>query len=333
MKKNLPPLFLCTTLAVVFFLSCKHNDKQAEKEEGITNVSTSKELSELNEKIMADSGNAELFYSRAKYFMSIHDYTAALTDMSQTMHRDSTKPVYYITLSDLYLYTNQTGKSKIALEKCISIDPKNTDAMLKLAELYFYVKKYQESINYLNDALKIDNYISKAYFLKGMNFKELGDTAKSISAMITATEQDPDYFSAYMELGLLYAAQKNKLAVDYYNNALRINSGSTQALYNKAKFFQDIKEWNSSDSIYGILLKMDPKYKNAYYNLGAIALVNKQYEKAIKNFSNAINTDPKYTEAYYARGTAYLQLKDKTKAKADYQMAIQIDPEYLPAKN
>ena len=55
-----------------------------------------------------------------------------------------------------------------------------------------------------------------------MKYKDLGDTAKAISSMQTAVEQDQQYYNAYMQLGILCAAQRNKLAVDYYKNALKV---------------------------------------------------------------------------------------------------------------
>jgi tetratricopeptide (TPR) repeat protein len=312
---------------------CRNDRKREEPSVPVSTISTPKELQDLNEKIRFDSTSATLYYTRAKYYLNVRDFNASLIDMSRVMQLDSMKPEYYLTIAELYMDGSHTSKSKAALEKCLSMDPKNTDALLKLAELYFYVKKYQESINYINDALKINNFLSKGYFLKGLNFKEIGDTSKAISSLVTATEQDPEYYGAFEELGVLYAAKKNSLAIGYFDNALRIDPKSTETLYNEGKFFQDTKEWEKAMASYQDLLKIEPNFKHAHYNLGAIELVkNKACDKAIKHFTDAINADANYFEAYYARGTAYLQKGDKSKARSDYQMALQIDPEDGPSK-
>lgn len=331
MARIIPNSIIIATFACII-AACGSGDKNTDQQSSSYEpIPASKELSELNERLKTDSSNAGLFYERAKCYMDIHDYNAALIDMSRVMRLDSTKPQYYITISDLYLYANLTGRSKTALEKCLALDPKNTAAMLRLAELYFYVKKYQESINYINEALKIDEHISQAYFLKGMNFRELGDTAKAISSMITATEQAPEYYKAFLEVSVLYAAQKNKLALSYCDNALRIDPTSIEALYIKGNYYLDNKDWDNAIKTYDELLKVEPKYKYAHYNLGAIALNAKKYDDAIIHFTNAINIDPKYAEAYFGRGTCYVQKNDKTKAKIDYQMAAQVAPGYTPA--
>ena len=324
-------LVLIAITSCVF--GCGNVKKETDQQTSIQTVSTPKELQELNEKILKDSTNATLYYTRSKYYITVRDFIAAELDLSRVMKLDSMKPEYYITLSDIYLYGNHTSKSKSSLEKCLSLDPKNTDAMLKLAELYFYVKKYEESIKYINDALKVNTYLSKAYFLKGMNFKELGDTAKAISSMVTATEQDPEYYTAYVEIASLYAAKKNDLAISYFDNALRIDPKSTEALCAKGEFFQDVKEYDNAIKTYNAVLKLDPKYKYAHYNLGAIDLINKKYDTAIIHFTDAISSDGKYAQAYYARATCYLQKNDNAKAKLDYQLAAEADPAFQPAKD
>jgi len=64
-----------------------------------------------------------------------------------------------------------------------------------------------------------------------------------------------------------------------------------------AMFYQEHDELNSAIEEYTNILKIDPKYKAAHYNLGYIHLVYlKVYDVALKHFSNAILCDPNYAE-------------------------------------
>lgn len=337
--RSLKQLFLFIPLFAFAIAVCSCGNKTNEesttipKDTTATVDTTAAGLEALNKKILADPNNSDLYHQRAKYqFEKRKDVQAALGDMARALSIDSTKAPYFLTLSDLYFTVNKTGNAKAALEKALQIDPKNTEAMLKLAELYLYVKKYQESLNYINMALKADQYNAKGYFMKGMVYKETGDTATAISSMETAVEQDPGYYAAYLQLGILYAAKKNVLAESYYNNALKINPRSTEAMYDKGRFYQDMQNWNGAIQTYTQLLKIDPNYKYAHFNLGVIHLVNlKVYDEAIKHFTNAIQVDSQYKEAYYGRGTCYQALGDVQRAAADYQQALIIDPQYKPA--
>jgi tetratricopeptide (TPR) repeat protein len=319
---------------LLFFASCgtdTGNTGENPKTDSAV-ASAPAELKAINQEILASPNNPDLYHKRAKYYLANKSFDEGLADMSRAMNLDSTKAGYFLTLSDLYFSVNQSGNAKAALEKSIALDPKNVEAILKLAELYLYVNKSDKSIEYINQALKIDQYNAKAYFMKGMNYKDLKDTAKAISSMQTAVEQDQQYYNAYMQLGILCAGQKNKLAVDYYKNALRIQPKSVEAWYALGKFYQDAGDWNNAIGTYSTLLKFDNN-KNVMYNLGVIHLVAlKAYNKALEYFTGAINIDPKYVEAYYGRGVCYQEMKEPKKALAEFQTCLSINPDYEPAK-
>jgi tetratricopeptide (TPR) repeat protein len=321
----------------IFLLDSCGGDKApaADKEpakDTVTNT-TSDTLKKLNDAIAADPHSADALYQRAKYYLQKKDYHGSYTDMMQVLSIDSSKAPYFLTLADVYFFTNKTSGSKRALEKAVALDDKNVDALLKLAELFLYVSKSDKSIEYINKALKIDQYNAKAYFMKGMNYKDLKDTARAISSMQTAVEQDQNYYHAYMQLGILWAAKKNPVAIQYYKNAIRIVPNSTEAWYAIGKFYQDSGDWENAITTYKALIAARSHNKYASYNLGVIYLVNlKKYQLALEHFTEAVQQDPNYTEAYYGRGVTYHALKDDKQAMDNYQQCLRINPDYKPAQ-
>ena len=332
-RKKSSVFTIVVSMAIFLFLtSCGDQPKKIEvKKSDSTSVKTPEALSKLNDSINSEPQNPNLYYHRANYYCKTQQIDMGMNDIQKAIQIDSTKSEYYITLSDLCFVSNKTGDSKTALEKAVKLNDKNINALLKLAELHLYVKQNDQSIEYLNQVLKIDQYNSKAYFMKGMNFKELKDTAKAISSMQTAVEQDQQYYNAYMQLGLLCAAKNKKVAADYYKNAIRIQPKSVEAWYDLGKFYQDEHDWNNAMGTYSTLLTFDQN-KNAAYNLGAINLLEiKNYPKAIEYFTAAINIDAKYVDAYYGRGLSLLANKNKEEAIKDFNTCLSIDPAYSPA--
>ena len=291
------------------------------------------ELKKLNELLKADPNNSNLYYKRGKVYFGFKDYEAAIEDANRALKVDSLKTdSFYILLTDASFTAGKTRQAKEALERCIKNIPTSTKAYLKLAEMYFYVKKYQESINNINSALKLDPTLAIGYFLKGMCYKESGDTALAVSSMQTACEQDDKYYDAYVELGNLYAAKRNPLCIEYFNNALRVKPQSTEVIYFVGKFYQDTKRIPQAVDAYNKLLSLDKKNKHALYNLGAINYTFlKNLEKAKDYFTQAIDTDADYAEAYLARGICFEDLKELTDAEADYKMAVQSKTNFEPA--
>ena len=324
--KNFKVLLGLLSLTACLLFSCK-SDTNQKKDPNTSKIPG--RLDSLNNQIAQDPNNAELYNLRAKYFFNQKDLSAASKDILKAITLDSTKADFYVTISDIFFAAGQSSKSKRSLEKSLLIDPTSKDALTRMAELYLYVKDNKKSIEYLDKVLKVDVNYPKAYFIKGMNFKEMGDTSKAISSFQTTIEQDPEYYNAYIQLGLLYEAKHNPLALDYYNNALRIDPKSEEAMYNKGMFYQNNDQLNKAIETYTELLKMNPKNKFANYNLGYIHYEYlKVFKVAAEHFDRAIKCDSNYVEAIYMRGLSFEAMGDIQAAARDYNKALVLAPAY-----
>jgi tetratricopeptide (TPR) repeat protein len=329
MKKVFCIFLACLSLALLS--NCGHRQPGATDKKSPAD-STGRVLEDINTRLRNNPNSADLYEERAKYYAGKKEFSSALADMKRVMDIDSSKASYFLTLADISFMANKSGTSKRALEKCHTLDPKNTTCLMKLAELYFYVKKYQLSINYLDEALKLDPYSAKVYFMKGMNYKETGDTAKAISSMQTAVEQDNAYYNAYIQLGLLCGPKHKLLAEQYLGNALKLEPNNPEAIYDLAKLCQDENNYAKAEQLYKRLLAISSSFFDAHYNLGVMAVNAKLYPEALTHFGDAISTEPKNARGYYGRGYTYQQMGDVKNAAADYRYALTLDPDYEPAK-
>lgn len=71
----------------------------------------------------------------------------------------------------------------------------------------------------------------------------------------------------------------------------------------------------------------DPKYAEAYYNLGIIYMENGVSEKAIEAFTQALQHQPKLIPAHNNLGLAYLQKGLTDKAIQEFRAALEIGPD------
>lgn len=321
-------------LSFVLFSCGEHSDAEQsnKKADSLSIKLNSPELKAVNAELIKDASNAELYNKRAKVYLALKQFPEAKNDSKRAIKIDSTQAPFYLTLADIYFSENNTREAKELLEATAKKFPDNIESLLKLAELYFLVQRYQDGITYVNNALKLNENLAKAYYIKGSIYRESGDTSRAISNLETAVEQDNKYIDAYYDLGVLYAARRNPIALDYYNNALSINPNHEEANYAKAKLLQDIGKIDEALAQYDAILAKDKDCENCYYNRGAIYLeIKKDVKKAVAEFSKAIEINPNYVQAYFARGYAYSKLKDKESAKADYQMCLKIQPGYEAA--
>jgi tetratricopeptide (TPR) repeat protein len=329
------PIFLSSLLALLFFGSCNRQKEEGmsaaeeKKADSLSIKLNSPELKEVNAELLKSPNSAELYNKRAKIYLSLRQLDEAVHDANRAIRLDSIKDTYYLTLVDVYFARNNTRLAKELLEITEKKFPNNVETLMKLAELYFLVRQYQKGIDYVNKALKIDENLARAYYIKGSIYRESGDTAKAISSLETAIEQDNRYEDAFYDLGIIYAARKNPLAFDYYANALKINPSGLNARYAHAKLQQDLGKYDEALKEYDDTQTATKICDNCLYNMGAIYLeIKKDNKKAIEYFTKAITLNPNYAEAYYARGYAYTTLKDKASARADFNMCLKLQPNH-----
>ncbi|MBP7808064.1 MAG: tetratricopeptide repeat protein [Bacteroidia bacterium] len=327
-------IFFISVISILVSCSPKETTEEVvvTKNDSILDKLNSPELKAINEALLKDSNNDSLYNERARIYISLKQFDEALGDAARAIKLDSTKARNYVRLADVYFATNKTRFSKETLEAAVKKFPESTEALLKLAELFYLVRQYENAITHINKALKVDENMANAYYLKGSVFKEMGDTAKAISSLQTAIEQDPKFFDAFLDAGILYASRRNPLAFEYYDNALRLRPNNENVLFARARLLQDLNKTNEAIAAYKEILTLNKSNDGALYNLGAISFGKlKKTSEAIDYFSKAIAVNPEYVEAYFARGVCFEELKDFNNAKADYNMCLQIIKNYEPA--
>jgi tetratricopeptide (TPR) repeat protein len=283
--------------------------------------------------LASQPNNADAYWNRGKLEALNQSFAAALNDLTKAVLLDSTKSTYLCSLADADFRTGHTHEARDAFATAIRIDPKNTDALLKLAELYLYVKRYPDALDLVDQAIKVNPYIAKEYFLKGMIFIENHDTTKAISSIQTAVEQDPGYYDAYIQLGLLFANKGNAIALTYYDDATNLEPQNPESYYDKGMFYQFGGDDDDAIQAYQEAVQVDSVYKHAYYNLGVIYNEDKtDYNTSLGYFDKAIKCDTAYFMAYYGRGDCYQMLKQYNKAMADYAHAYRINPQFKAAE-
>jgi tetratricopeptide (TPR) repeat protein len=314
---------------VLLTVSCQQPVERKPQKVQPSADSASIEVEALNKQITLDSTNPENYYQRSRYYLEKKEINKALSDIGKAIELNNRNADYYVTLADLYLAMGKIPNCLDALKKAEEIDPENNDALLKLAEVYLILKDYRNSFDYTKKALDHDLNNPVAYFIRGYAYMEQGDTTLAIKSFQVAADQDQQYYNAYIELGLLYAAKKNPLAMSYLQTAVAIDPDRAEGYYLLGLAYQEQEIIPKAIETYEKLLVVSPEYKEAYYNLGYINLVYlHDFNKAIQYFDKALLLDPGYTDAYFNRGYSYELNGDFDSARKDYRKALEITPNY-----
>ncbi len=278
-------------------------------------TSTVPQLDKVTAEIKKDSLNPFLYYKRAQIYEANNDFKSAATDMFLALTLDSLRPEFYLYAAELFKKSAEPQRGIVLMNKAIAIDSSNTAYYVKAAELAYIdttVKgNYRLALDYLNAAIVRDPQNADIYFYKGTIFKETGDTTRAISSFQTATELNPRYYNAYVQIGLLLKNRNDKNAQKYLDNAIKVSQKPEDALYAKANILKD-------DA-----LELSDANK--------LSSAENKFSQAIENFKKVIELNYKNTEAYMGAAFCYYQLDSLEQAYHFYELATKISPTYAGA--
>lgn len=332
-------------LSLLLLAACgnnKGNEEMPENDQQEETEATDPVLDSLNSLIFSNPEDPDHFTSRARHFANTGNPVAAMNDIDRALRADSTFAPAYHLKGNLHFSQQDYNAAYEAYNNCITYDPNHQDGLLDAAYMESLLGNYAAAITNINTALRNDQYIPRAYYMKGQIYKQSGDTALAVSSYQTASELDPENYDAFLALALLYSDTGDDLAEEYFNTALSIDPENPEALYGKAMYYQenadgDTAMLNKAFPIYQQILEVDPGNAAAAYNQGYIYLEylsadnDSAYAKAADWFSEAIEIYPMYYQALYNRGLSFESMDMKDRAAKDYRKALAIQSDYEPA--
>lgn len=274
-------------------------------------------LADLEAELKSDSVGFKNWNSLASIYDSTGSYDKAIKAYSSSIQRDSNQYHVLMILADFYLKNSSLHRTDQLLRKAIEVDSTATEPRLKLAQLSIYFANYNQAFSYINSALKINVNIPQAYFMKGVCYKHLKDSTKTLSSYRTAVELNPNYFEAYIELGLISTLLKDSIGIQYYKNALEINSNSLEAMNGLAWSYQEFNRANESKKLYKMILANEGGNDIAKFNLAVIYLNEFEADSAIQLFEELELIEEVRKDVQFNLSQCYLIKGDKERS-AEY---------------
>jgi len=306
---------------------CNNSDTSQQTDSTLT-IEGTPAIADISQQIEREPNNAELYALRGRLFYDEEQYGAAISDLTNAIGRDSLNVAYYHLLADAYFDSNQSKPALETLQKVVNRDPSLINTLLKLGEMQMIVRQHKASLNTIALIFNKDKRHPEAFYLGGLNFEQMGDTARAINSFQTTVEENPDHIDAYRKLARHFDKKNNKIALDYFDNALRIDSTDREGLMGKGWYFHQRNQFAEAKKYYEKAAKFHPMKSGVHFDNGILHLEMKDPETAYKKFDLAINVDPQYGMAYYYRAIAGERMgKDLSVIINDYQQAAALMPD------
>lgn len=328
--KNLRVIGLFAALAVMLAACHGNNGKDPSQTDPTGQPNQPKdELALVSDSIEQDGNRSDLYLRRAKLYLDREQVGAAMMDVNQAITLDPKNMDAFLLLSDIYYMLGDEANITKTLNRALEVDPYDTRPMIKLAELNLLQQNYPLAFGYVDNALKINTYNPKAYFVRGMTFLARQDTVSAMKSFMIAREQDADFVDPVREICKVYMAQENPLTEQFLRETVNRFPEEAMARYDLALFLQDHGAPEEALAHYDSLLAIQPENSRLLFNKGYVYFVYLgDNEKALEYFNRSLDSDPNYLDALYNKGHVLEQMGDYVKAKEVFTEVLKQQPNY-----
>lgn len=332
-KKSLSKTKTAGILAILLLIfACKNDPKKNENAAAEAHSQGNPRLQQLNDFLEKDPKNDSLLYLRAATYQELEGYDQAILDLLEAMKIDSMQPNYYHLLADVFMDYTKSKQAVTTMEVAMSKFPDRTPTLLKMSEFYLVVRRHTEALQTLDKILRRDPQNAEAYFMTGRVALDMGDSKRAIAAFRKAVQLDASIADAHYFLGKIYSQQKDPQALQYFDNALRLDSTNLDYVLEKAVFFKQTGKFKQAFEIYRDLTARDPDFSDAWFDMGIMYLEQDSLPKAFDHFDIAIKTNPLFVKAYFYRGVVSEEMGNLEAALNDYRQANKMSPNFPDAK-
>jgi len=313
-------------LASIFLGQCKNSDAPV----GI-GMTGNPVIDGLTEAIAKEPKNAELLLQRAQVFYDNEAYDQAIQDLAGVLKIDSTHLTAHRMLADVYLDAYQSARALQTLERAVALYPEDIELKLKLSEFQLIVKQYDAALATLADIMEMHPGNPDALFMLGLVYNDQGKTQQAIGAFQSAVERNPDLTEAWIILGDLMDRTQNPLALQYFDNAIRVDPANISAWHSKAYYLQNHDRMDEALEIYRVIHTIDAQYPEAYLNAAILLIYMDSLDSAMKELDILRKVDPVNAAAWFYIGRVHQVRGEKDKAIDAYEQALRLDSKYEQA--
>lgn len=194
-----------------------------------------------------------------------------------------------LNLAKTLINLEKNEEAHSILKKIAALSSENPDYYALSGQLMIKKKEYENGLEFLNKAIKIDSLLSYAYYYRGIAKANLNDLSG---------------------------------AADDYSKAQKLDKSNIEALKMGTSLYVKLEDYNASIENYDKIIEAEPKNTDAFFQRGTFKMKINDYKGAIQDLSQAINLSPDHSEAYFNRGMAYAQDGNYYLAIVDFEQSL-----------
>jgi len=241
-------------------------------------------------------------------------------------------PQSYILEAEAYYGQGQLDEAISAYEQAVAINPDDTAAHIRLAQLLTLRQRSAEALRQAQEAILLEPSSPQALATLCQALDAEGQSAEAFDACECAIELDPEYAEAYAYLAKVYVNTGDWIpARQYAQQAVDLNYQSMDAHYNQGYVLESQGRYRQAVEAYENAIILHPKLAPLYISAGQNHRVLGQFTEAVDRFEKATRLDPASPVGYDQLGWTYYTAGQYSRAIDTLEQATLIAPNYTAA--
>ena len=184
-------------------------------------------------------------------------------------------------------------------EKASSLNPEDVDYVYKLGLVYYELKKYHDSLRYVENAVKLCPIHYRAHLLAGINWIKLRKFDRAEQHLVESRRLNKNNLLIYLNLGAIYSIQKrHNEAIDMFNTVIGFAPKESRAYLGLARLYSMLDDVEASNSYFKKVIELSPGSRLADYAKRSIQIIE---EESISE----TGSDNGQREELFAKGVGY----------------------------
>jgi tetratricopeptide (TPR) repeat protein len=251
------------------------------------------------QKLLANEDNADLHRVSGDLDEALGDSVAAEHEYEQAVRLDPSEPNYFAWGSELLLHRAVWPAAEV-FRQGSEAHPKSARMLAALGAALFASALYDEAALRLCAASDLNPADAAPYvFLAKIDMAAPAPLACAEQKLLRFVQEQPG----------------NARANYYY----------AMALWKRQKAAENPREMQRVETYLSKALADDPKYGEAYLQLGNLYADARNYDSAVSFYTKAIDANPQLSEAHYRLGVVYERTGDPATAKQEFQLHDEIE--------
>lgn len=248
-----------------------------------------------------------------QYANNLHTMEHNLNNILYAINADQTPKGRY-TMGKSLRAQGEFAAAIVEFQEAIFDKSCRKSALAGIGESYYTLNLYQQAINYLEQAVSLDEKNTRLQLKLAASYEKLGNTDKAIEHYNQALNNNADNQDVLTALENIWL---EKIAQNPNNAEAHANLG---AVYQKKKdFTAALKQYEKAE-------QLNPSNITTRLNLGTLYQAQKEYETAIEAYNTIIAYNPNFLQAYLYKAQCYKALGNKDAALQNFKLALNLDP-------